>query len=74
MAKTDLDLLPLRAVADLFGVQPHTLSQQRWLDRPPGNLGIRIGRQVLFRRSDLAKFLDEQASAERRERDLDTVE
>jgi hypothetical protein len=52
-------LLTLKETADLFRLTPGALYTLRYRGEKPGVLGIRVGRKVLFRPSDIDRFLDE---------------
>lgn len=52
-------LLTLRETAEYLRLTPGALYTQRYRGEKPGVLGIRVGRKVLFRPSDLDRFLDE---------------
>lgn len=52
-------LLTSDQLAELLHVQPETLIQRRHRGRPMP-VGIKVGRQVLYRRSAVEEFLREQ--------------
>lgn len=52
-------LLTLKETAEYLRLTPGALYTQRYRGEKPGVLGIRVGRKVLFRPSDLDRFLDE---------------
>lgn len=52
-------LLTLQETADYLRLTPGALYTQRYRGEKPGVLGIRVGRKVLFRPSDIDDFLDE---------------
>ena len=53
-------LLTLNEVADYLRLTPAALYTQRHRGEKPGALGIRVGRKILYRSSDITRFLDEQ--------------
>ena len=53
-------LLTLNEVADYLRLTPSALYTQRHRGEKPGALGIRVGRKILYRPSDINAFLDEQ--------------
>lgn len=55
-------LLTLEETAQYLRLTPGALYTQRYRREKPGMLGIRVGRRVLFRPSDIARFLDERLS------------
>jgi excisionase family DNA binding protein len=59
-------LLTIEEVSDLLGLPVRTLYGQRHRRVEPGCLGIRVGRHVRWRESDLEDFLDRQQRNERR--------
>jgi len=61
-------LLTLEETAEYLRLTPGALYTQRYRREKPGALGIRVGRRVLYRPSDIDRFLDERIS----EPDLDT--
>lgn len=54
-------LLTLEETAAYLRLTPGALYTQRYRREKPGVLGIRVGRRVLFRPSDIDRFLDESA-------------
>lgn len=52
-------LLTLQETAEYLRLTPGALYTQRYRGEKPGVLGIRIGRKVLFRSSDIDRFLEE---------------
>jgi len=52
-------LLTLQETASYLRLTPGALYTQRYRGEKPGVLGIRVGRKVLFRPSDIDRFLDE---------------
>jgi hypothetical protein len=59
-------LLTLRETAEYLRLTPGALYTQRYRREKPGALGIRVGRKILYRPSDIDRFLDERL------RDLDS--
>jgi hypothetical protein len=55
-------LLTLEETAEYLRLTPGALYTQRYRREKPGVLGIRVGRRVLFRPSDIDRFLDERLS------------
>lgn len=60
-------LLTLEETAEYLRLTPGALYAQRYRREKPGALGIRVGRRVLYRPSDIDRFLDERLN----EADLD---
>lgn len=52
-------LLTLMETAQYLRLTPGALYMQRYRGEKPGVLGIRVGRKILFRSSDIDRFLDE---------------
>ena len=55
-------LLTVEETAAYLRLTPGALYTQRYRREKPGVLGIRVGRRVLFRPSDIDGFLDERLS------------
>ena len=55
-------LLTLEETAQYLRLTPGALYTQRYRREKPGALGIRVGRRILFRPSDIDRFLDERLS------------
>jgi hypothetical protein len=53
-------LLTLKETAEYLRLSPGALYTQRYRGEKPGALGIRVGRRLLFRPSDIDQFLDER--------------
>jgi len=53
-------LLTLKETADYLRLTPAALYTQRHRGDIPGALGIRVGRKILYRPSDINQYLDEQ--------------
>lgn len=53
-------LLTIKEAAEYLRLTPGALYTQRYRGVKPGALGIRIGRKILFRPSDIDRFLDER--------------
>jgi hypothetical protein len=52
-------LLTLREAADYLRLTPAALYTQRHRGDKPGALGVRVGRKILYRQSDINQYLDE---------------
>jgi len=55
-------LLTLEEAAEYLRLTPGALYTQRHRREKPGVLGIRVGRKILYRPSDLNRFLEERLS------------
>lgn len=53
-------LLTLKEAADYLRLTPSALYTQRYRGEKPGALGIRVGRKILYRPSDIERFLEER--------------
>lgn len=53
-------LLTLTEAADYLRLTPNAMYSQRHRGEKPGTLGIRVGRKVLYRLSDIDRFLNDQ--------------
>ena len=53
-------LLTLKEAADFLRLTPGALYSQRYRGEEPGALGIRVGKKLLYRPSDIDRFLDER--------------
>jgi len=53
-------LLTLKETAEYLRLTPGALYTQRHRGEKPGALGIRVGRKILYRPSDIDRFLDER--------------
>jgi excisionase family DNA binding protein len=53
-------LLTVKEVADYLRLTPGALYVQRHRGKLPGALGIRVGKKLLYRTSDIDHFLDER--------------
>jgi hypothetical protein len=53
-------LLTLKETADYLRLTPAALYTQRHRGDKPGSLGIRVGRKILYRPSDIDRFLEEK--------------
>ena len=53
-------LLTLKEAADYLRLTPGALYSQRYRGERPGALGIRVGKKLLYRSSDIDRFLDER--------------
>lgn len=63
-------LLTLREAADYLRLTPAAMYTQRHRGEKPGVLGVRVGRKILDRPSDINRFLDEQLVENQIWRDL----
>lgn len=52
-------LLTLKEAADYLRLTPAALYTQRHRGNKPGALGIRVGRKIIYRPSDINRYLDE---------------
>ena len=55
-------LMTLEETAEYLRLTPGALYTQRHRREKPGSLGIRVGRKILYRPSDIDRFLDERLS------------
>ena len=53
-------LLTLKETADYLRLTPSALYSQRYRGEKPGALGIRVGKKLLYRPSDIDRFLNER--------------
>jgi len=53
-------LLTLEETAEYLRLTPGALYTQRHRSEKPGALGIRVGRRILYRPSDIDRFLSER--------------
>lgn len=53
-------LLTVQEAADYLRLTPRALYNQRYRGDDPGALGIRVGKKILYRTSDIDRFLDER--------------
>ena len=56
-------LLTIEETAEYLRLTPGALYTQRYRREKPGSLGVRIGRRILYRPSDIDRFLDEKLNA-----------
>jgi len=56
-------LLTIEETAEYLRLTPGALYSQRYRREKPGALGVRIGRRILYRPSDIDRFLDEKLNA-----------
>lgn len=56
-------LLTIEEAAEYLRLTPGALYTQRYRREKPGSLGVRIGRRILYRPSDIDRFLDEKLNA-----------
>lgn len=54
-------LMSVEDVADFLGVPVQSVRKWRYLGTGP--IGLKVGRHVRYRRADVEKWLDQQASA-----------
>ena len=55
-------LLTIKETAEYLRLSPGALHTQRYRGEKPGAVGIRVGRKILLRPSDIDRFLDERLS------------
>jgi hypothetical protein len=60
------ELLTTTEVANLLRLTPSSLYTQRCRRQEPGSLGFRLGRKIVFRRSDIAAFVAGKAAESRK--------
>lgn len=53
-------LLTVNEIAEYLRLTPGALYTQRYRGEKPGALGIRVGKKILYRPSDIDRFLDEK--------------
>jgi hypothetical protein len=53
-------LLTVQEAAEYLRLTPRALYNQRYRGDDPGALGIRVGKKILYRTSDIDRFLDER--------------
>lgn len=53
-------LLTLDETAAYLRMTPGALYTQRYRREKPGSLGIRVGKKILFRPTDIDRFLEER--------------
>ena len=58
------ELLTTPEAAEYLRLTPSALLVQRHRGQQPGSLGFKVGRRILFRRSDIERYIDERAAAE----------
>ena len=58
--RTPEPLLTLQEAADYLRLTPGALYTQRCRGEDPGSLGIRVGKKILYRPTDIERFLDER--------------
>ena len=58
-------LLDIDATADYFKTTDQALYQQRFHKKDPGNLAIKVGRHLRWRRSTLDAWVEQQEAASR---------
>ena len=52
-------LADITEVADFLGLSEAAIYNQRYLGKPPGSLGLKVGGRVRFRWSDVDAYLTE---------------
>ena len=63
-----IPLLTVEEVAAIMRATRGAIYTQRYRGEAPGSLGIRVGRRILFRPTDLERFLAEEGVAQAAER------
>lgn len=58
------EFLGVQELADLFNLTPAAVYTQRHRGEAPGALGVKVGRRLVWRRSDLDTWWDEQREAQ----------
>ena len=58
-------LLTVPEAAAYLRLSAAALYTQRHRGEKPGSLGVKVGRRLLFRTSDIERFIDEQIALER---------
>ena len=53
-------LLTVNEIAEYLRLTPGALYTQRYRGEKPGALGIRVGKKILYRPSDIDRFLEEK--------------
>ena len=61
-------LLTIPEAADYLRLTPGALYTQRHRGEEPGVLGIRVGKKILFRTSDIDRFLEDRIGENRSDR------
>lgn len=61
-------LLTIPEAADYLRLTPAALYTQRHRGEKPGVLGIRVGKRILFRTSDIHRFLEDRLGENRADR------
>lgn len=51
-------LLTVTEAADYLRLTPSALYSQRYRSENPGALGIRVGRKIIYRKTDIDNYLD----------------
>jgi len=59
---TDPDLLTVEELAELLRVSPSAIHTQRLRGELPGAFGVKLGRRLFFRRSDLNAYFDTEVA------------
>lgn len=54
------DLLTVEELARMLRVRPSAIHSQRHRGEMPGSLGVKLGKRVFYRRSDIDAFMDQQ--------------
>jgi hypothetical protein len=63
-------LLTLKKAADYLRLTPSAMYTQRHRSEKPGALGIRVGKKILYRLSDIDDFLNQRFADSTSRRDM----
>lgn len=58
------ELLTVPETADYLRLTRAALYGQRHRGEMPGRLGIKVGKKIVYRRSDIEQFIDDQIAAQ----------
>lgn len=58
------ELFTLPEAAEYLRLTPSALYTQRHRSELPGALGVKVGRKIVYRKTDLEKYLDDQLAAQ----------
>lgn len=64
MADRSHALLTVHEAADYLRSSPGALFTQRYRGEKPGVLGVKVGRRLVYRLTDIEKYLDDQLAAQ----------